>query len=243
MARRATSAAFVGRRAELATLAELAARARDGRPGLAVLAGAAGVGKSRLVREAERAAARAGMLVLRGECLQLGGQDAPYAPLTSALRGVPPEIEEAALDGLAPDALAELALLLPRAPGRERGAPEGGPGRYAQSRLHELLAGVLGRVAERAGGLLLVVEDLHWADRSTLALLSFVRGWARAEPVLVVVTYRTDELRGDHPLRLLLGELVRDERVELLTLEPLGREEVLAQLEGILGGPPDGRIA
>jgi DNA-binding CsgD family transcriptional regulator len=242
MARRAASAAFVGREGELATLADLAAKARRGRPGLAVVAGAAGVGKSRLVREAERAAAQHGMLVLHGECLQLGGQDVPYAPVSNALRGLPEELEAAALAGLAPDALAELALLLPRAPARaDRG--DGGPGRFAQSRLHELLLGLLAGVAEQAGGIVLVVDDLHWADRPTLELLSFVRGWARAEPVLLVVTYRTDELRGDHPLRLLLGELVRDDRVELLSLDPLGRAEVLTQIEAILGRPPDPALA
>jgi DNA-binding CsgD family transcriptional regulator len=127
---------------------------------------------------------------------------------------------------------AELAHLLP-----SLGEPASGPaGQAAQARLFELLLGLLGRLGEQAP-LLLVVEDLHWADRSTRELLGFLVRNLRAERLLVVVTYRSDE---PHPDRLgpYLAELDRSGRVERMELTRLDRAVTVAQLTGILDAVP-----
>jgi len=103
-------------------------------------------------------------------------------------------------------------------------------------RLFELLLGVVHRLAER-GPLLLVVEDLHWADQSTRDLLGFLIRNLRAG-VALVVTYRSDELHRRHPLRPFLGELDRSSRTERLDLGRLGRRELDELLAGILGASP-----
>ena len=91
--------------------------------------------------------------------------------------------------------------------------------------------------------LMLVVEDLHWADRSTLDLVAFLLRTPPAGPVLLAVTYRSDELHRRHPLRPLLASLERVRAVERIELRPFDRPQVAAQLEGILGEPPDREMA
>jgi DNA-binding CsgD family transcriptional regulator len=102
-------------------------------------------------------------------------------------------------------------------------------------RLFELLLGVLHRLAE-GRGLVLVVEDLHWADRSTRDLLAFLHHNLRG-PVALVLTYRSDELHRRHPLRPFLAELERGGRAERLELGPLDRRALAGLLAGILGQP------
>ncbi|HEX8132267.1 MAG TPA: AAA family ATPase, partial [Actinomycetes bacterium] len=138
---------------------------------------------------------------------------------------------------------AELARLLP-----ELGLPAaGGPPPpsldlgSAQGRLFELLLGLLERLAEQRPTVL-VVEDLHWADRSTRDLLAFLHRNLRHGRVLLVLTYRSDELHRRHPLRPWLAELERDRRVERLELGRFDRGEVAAQLTGILGATPPARL-
>ena len=91
--------------------------------------------------------------------------------------------------------------------------------------------------------MLLLIEDLHWADRSTRAALAFLARSLQAERVLVVGTYRPDEMHRRHPLRPLLAELERDPRARRIALEPLTHDELADQLADILGEPPDGRAA
>jgi hypothetical protein len=144
----------------------------------------------------------------------LVGRDAEAAGLTAAVERV--------LDG----ARVELAGLVPEldAP------PPAMPGR-----LFELLLGVLHRLAE-GRGLVLVVEDLHWADRSTRDPLAFLHHNLRG-PVALVLTYRSDELHRRHPLRPFLAELERGGRAERLELGPLDRRALVGLLAGILGQP------
>jgi catechol 2,3-dioxygenase-like lactoylglutathione lyase family enzyme len=139
------------------------------------------------------------------------------------------------LDGVLGDARAELARLVP-----ELGAPAPGPVTTSPARLFELLLGVLERLAER-GPVLLLVEDLHWADRSTRDLLGYLVRNLRAGVVLVL-TYRSDDLHRRHPLRPFLAELDRGRRVERLELAPLGRRELAGLIAGILGHRPSSRL-
>jgi predicted ATPase len=104
-----------------------------------------------------------------------------------------------------------------------------------------LLLGVLDRLAAR-GALLLVVEDLHWADQSTRDLLGFLVRNLRAG-VALLLTYRSDELHRRHPLRPFLGELDRGGRAERLELGRLGRRELGELLAGILGAPAPAALA
>src|SRR4029453_16895993 len=97
--------------------------------------------------------------------------------------------------------------------------------------------GVVGRLAASVP-LLWVMEDQHWADRSPRDLVAFLATALRSGRVLVVVTFRSDELDRRHPLRRLLAELARNRRVERLELPRFTRAELAEQLAGLLGDPP-----
>ena len=232
MATGVTSTRLVGRSMELAQLEAALAEAATGQPSLAFVVGESGVGKSRLVRELETRAAAGGTRVLSGDCVELGEGELAYAPLVTALR---PLVRDAdpVLAGLPPDITAELATLLPglgAARERERGGGD-------QGRVFEALLAVLDGLT-RTSPVLLVIEDLHWADASTRAFLRFLAAALAEEPLLLLATYRPDELHRRHPLRPLLAEL---ERVRALRIDltALTRDELSEQLAGILGSPPE----
>jgi DNA-binding CsgD family transcriptional regulator/tetratricopeptide (TPR) repeat protein len=234
---RVSSPVFVGRDAEAAQLWAAFERARTGSPAAVAVAGEAGVGKTRLVNELLGRVRAQHAFALTGGCLDVGEGVVAYAPLIEALRSLGGAVDPAELERVLGGARAELARLVP-----ELGAPaetgvQAGPGAGAlvPGRLFELVLGVLHRLAER-GPLLLVVEDLHWADRSTRELLGFLVRNLRAG-VALVLTYRSDELHRRHPLRPFLGELDRGGRVERLELGRLGRRELGDLLAGILGEP------
>ncbi len=244
MATRVTSTRFIGRVAELSELEAALADAGDGRPSLAFLAGESGVGKTRLLAELEERAESAGARVLTGDCVELGEGELPYGPLVAALRPLAREGDDG-LTGLPGPARAELATLLPElgpaAPGASLAAPEDERG-AAQRRLFEALLTVLDRLG-RAAPVLLAIEDIHWADRSTRAFLAFLARSLGTERVLAVATYRSDELHRRHPLRPLLAELERDPRARRIELARLDREELADLLADILGAPPEGDLA
>jgi DNA-binding NarL/FixJ family response regulator len=245
VAARVTSTAFVGRAPELAELEAAFRDAAAGRPSLAFVAGESGVGKSRLLAELDARVTAAGALVLAGDCVELGAGELPYAPIVAALR---PLVRDGGADALArlPPALrAELAAVVPGlgAIPASRAAPGSEPPGAAQGRLFEALLALVGELATRAP-LVLVVEDLHWADSSTRAFLAFLARSLCRERLLLVASYRADELHRRHPLRPLLAELEREPRARRIELRRLTRPELAAQLEGILGAaPPDDLVA
>jgi predicted ATPase len=157
MGGRLASPTFVGRIEELQILEAASVRAATTEPAVVLLGGEAGVGKTRLVAElAERITASGGRM-LSGGCLPVGEDSLPYAPIVQSLRPLPDELGPEVLRGLAGPSWVELARLLP-----ELGEPTSGPpGPAAQTRLFELLLGLLGRLAEQTP-ITLVVEDLHW---------------------------------------------------------------------------------
>jgi ATP/maltotriose-dependent transcriptional regulator MalT len=232
MATGVTSTRLVGRSLELAQLEAALADAALGQPSLAFVVGESGVGKSRLVSELQARAGAQGTRVLRGDCVELGEGELAYAPLVTALRPLVRD-GDPVLGALPGDIRAELATLLPglgERRQRERGAGD-------QARVFEALLAVLDGLSHEAP-VLLVIEDLHWADASTRAFLRFLASTLADEPLLLVATYRPDELHRRHPLRPLLAEL---ERVRALRIDLSGltREELGEQLTDILGAPPD----
>jgi DNA-binding CsgD family transcriptional regulator len=234
MASRVSSPVLVGRSAQLALLEAAGQRAAQGRPAVVLIAGEAGVGKSRLVGELAGRADRSGARVLVGGCVALDEGGLPWAPVVDALRGLVRSVEPRVLDALIGIARDELGRLLPEL-GRPRPepAPEGGA---AQARLLELLLDLFGRLG-RDTPLVLVFEDMHWADRASRDLVTFLARRLRDERLLLVLTYRTDELGRRHPLRPLLAELGRSDRVERVDLRPFDRAELSDQLGAILDAP------
>jgi DNA-binding NarL/FixJ family response regulator len=236
------SGRFVGRGEELARLRELLARAAVGEPLVALIGGEAGVGKTRLVEQLAATVGEQGARVLRGGCVPLGEEGLPFAPVVQALRGLARGLDAAELEAVAGPASADLGRLVPDL--AWVGEAAAGPVVVAagQGRLFELLLGVVERLAADAP-LLWVLEDLHWADRSTRDLLAYLAAYLRSGRVLLVGTFRSDELHRLHPLRGLLGELARNRRVRRLQLARFSRAELAEQLAGLLGtNPPAGLV-
>ncbi len=231
----------MGRVGELAEL-ELAAReAAARRPTLVFLGGDSGVGKTRLVGELEHRLSSAGgdaqartARVLRGEGVEQGDGELPYAPLLSALRPLVRE-RHPVLAALAPGSRGQLAALLP---GLDDGTPR--PDRQdpaGQLRLFEAVLELLDRLSETEP-VVLILEDMHWADRSTRSFVAFLARSMRQERVMLLLTYRSDELHRRHALRPLLAELERLERARRVELAPFDRDELTEALADILGDAP-----
>jgi DNA-binding CsgD family transcriptional regulator/tetratricopeptide (TPR) repeat protein len=239
VATRVTSSRLIGREPELAELEAALADAGAQRPSLAFVAGESGVGKSRLLAELERRARQAGARVIGGDCVELGDGELPYAPIVAALRPLA-RAGDPVLDELGPAGRAELARLLP-----ELGPPASDTlddrSGSAQARLFEALLGFLDRLG-RDAPVVLSIEDIHWADSSTRAFVAFLARSLCRERVLVVATYRPDELHRRHPLRPLLAELERGARARRIELPALTRPELTAALDDILGAAADAAL-
>jgi DNA-binding CsgD family transcriptional regulator len=223
---RITSSAFIGRQVELESLLEVFDATLDG-PAVVLLGGEAGIGKSRLVSEFAEHIPEARVLV--GACLELGQAVMPYLPLAGILRQLSRKIgpeETQRLYG------AELLRFLP-----DQGSPSVESGEREQSGLFEAVLALLGRLAETSP-VVLVMEDLHWADRSTLDLLSFVARNLGSMRVMLVGTYRSDEMRRTHALRPVLAELSRLPLVQRIELQPMDEYEVFQLFTAIRGNQP-----
>ena len=233
MASRVSSPILIGRSTELGRLVAAleGARAGDGRAVL--VGGEAGVGKTRLITELTDLARADGAIVLVGGCLVLGDGAHPYAPFAEALRGLIRRAAPEVLEEVLGPARGELARLVPDL-GPAMDPVTSDASGSAQSRLFELVLGVMERLAARST-VVLVIEDLHWADRSTRDLIAFLVRNLRRAAVLLVFTYRSDELHRRHPLLPFLAELGRSDRVERLELRPFDARESAAQLRAIAG--------
>ncbi|MFF5292588.1 helix-turn-helix transcriptional regulator [Paractinoplanes globisporus] len=227
MTAHAHSEVLVGREADLAALRDALKRARSAEPSTVLVGGEAGVGKTRLVEEFRRGLAGEPVRVLTGQCLELGEEGLPFAPFAAALRELVRSEGTGILDGRE----REFARLLP-----ELGPPPE-PGDARRGLLFESVGALL----ERVGGeqpVVLIIEDLHWADRSTRDLIGFLVRSARVPQLLLIGTYRTDELQRGHPLRPFLAELDRVRGVQRHELDRLDREGTAEMLTQILGVEP-----
>ena len=225
------SSTFIGRAVESRLLDALLERAEQGSPQVVLLAGDAGVGKTRLLLALADRARQRGTRVLMGASVELGDIGLAYLPVVDALRELADDPEEARLLAGAAMTAPGLGRLLP---GIE---PAGLPGDgLDQLQVLDAVRAVLVGLAERSP-VLLVLEDLHWADRATRDLVAFLARTLRSGQVTLAVSYRSDELHRRHPLRPLLAELVRLPVVERLELAPFTRSELAEHLEALAGGP------
>lgn len=230
---RAASPVFVGRAAELATLVAAFDAAAGGQSNMVFIGGEAGVGKSRLVEEFLARARSDNAQVLAGGALELGAEGLPFAPFSAALRELVRELGVDTVKSLVPEGT-ELSRLLPEVGGPVARDDTG----WARGELFEAFLLLLERLAEQRP-VVLALEDLHWADRSTRELLVFLLRSLRTARVLLLATYRSDDLHRRHPLRALLAELPRIPRVERIDLERLGRREVAELAAAILEHEPE----
>jgi DNA-binding CsgD family transcriptional regulator/tetratricopeptide (TPR) repeat protein len=234
MAGRLVSPTLVGRASELAALEDALDRAVHGAPAHQLIAGEAGVGKSRLVRETASLAAARGFRVLSGACADVGEGGVPYGPIVEALRTLVRGLEPSAVDSIVGAARGDLARLVPAL----GSAPEPStPTEFVAPRLLDGILGVLQRLAE-VRPVLFIVEDLHWADAATREAIAFLARQLDTDRVLLLMTFRADELHRRHPLLPWIAELERSGRIERVALERLDEDETATLLEAILGEPP-----
>ncbi|WP_405393094.1 AAA family ATPase [Streptomyces sp. NBC_01102] len=230
------SPVFVGRAGELASLTDALARASAGEPQALLIGGEAGVGKTRLVEEFLKAACRREAVVAVGGCVEIGADGLPYAPFSTALRALRHALPEELAEALAGQE-GELARLLPELGEADRAAND----EHGTARLFELAARLLERMSA-ARTVVLVLEDLHWADASTRHLLAYLFRTLRDGRLVVVGTYRADDVHRRHPLRPLLAELDRLRTVRRIELDRFSRSEVGRQLTGILAVTPEAAL-
>lgn len=208
--------------------------AADGKPATVLVAGDAGSGKSRLIGELAVQVRAVGVRVGIGGCVDFGAVGVPYAPLMELLRDLAAQMAPA-WDERAGDLPGELGRLIAASPAAGERGPEGvfgsTPGRFL-----ELLLGLLVQLAESAP-LLMVIEDLHWADPSTRAMMAFLARNLRRCRVAVIGTYRRDALKRRDPLRPLLAELTRA-GADRVDLGGFNRLELRTMLAGISEAPP-----
>jgi DNA-binding NarL/FixJ family response regulator len=233
----------VGRAAELRLLDELLAEMQAGEPVTALVCGEAGSGKTRLVGEVAAAARTRAMRALMGSCTMVGATSLAFAPFAEALRTV---VQELVLEGT--DREHSLAprfarLVATSADATATRYPPGldPRGASAQLGLFEEVLDTLERAAVPSG-LLVVIEDLHWADPSSLGLFEFLSRNLRGMPVALVGTVRTDE-PDDAGFLAWLAEVQRGPRVIRIELEPFGREELGELVAGVLGRAPSAELA
>jgi DNA-binding CsgD family transcriptional regulator len=220
-------APLVGRAEELGRLAHLIGL--DGEPGGHVLLGGdAGVGKSRLIAELCLRAEDAGWHVLLGHCLDFGDSAMPYLPFSEAFGRL--ASEQAGTARALVEASPAIARLLPAHRLLAEAVEQEEPTEPAA--LFDAVSGALTKLGQHAPALL-VVEDVHWADRSTRELLSFLFIRHLGSRVAVVASYRSDDLHRSHPLRTTLIEWGRLATVSRMQLGPLDDRQMRLLIEAL----------
>jgi class 3 adenylate cyclase/tetratricopeptide (TPR) repeat protein len=237
-------ATLVGRGAQLEQLRCHWQDARAGRRQVVVLVGEPGIGKTRLAAEFCRSAYEDGALVLLGRCYE--DSPVPYQPVVEALRHYVSESPLEALRLAVARHRATLAKLLPEL--ADRSAPAAAissgtePPDREQFMLFDAVASLL-RTAADEQPLILVLDDLHWADAPTLLLLRHVVRATEGTPLLILGTYRETEVDEAHPLAGALAELRRARTLQTLRLQGLDEQEVAAMISSQSGRTPPTSVA
>ncbi len=226
---------FVGRETELATLRMAWRAASTGRGNVIFVAGEAGIGKTRLVREMAAEVAAGGGCVLRGACHE-DEWAPPYGPIAEAVTAHVRAVTNVELMrdlGSVGAALAtmvpELAVRLPDLPKMHELQPD-----EERFRLFDAASHFLATLSTRQP-VLLVLDDVHWADRAAIALLRHVARSASRHALCIVATFRDTELATSAPLAGALGTLQRESQLEILRLRGLGHEAIGRMAGAIVG--------
>ena len=230
MITRAVCRILVGREEELSSLEDALLAACRGQGSVVVLAGDAGIGKSRLCAELATRAERIGATVMEGSCSE-ADLALPYLPFLEAIGNYLSTVGTAELRERLGVHVRELAKVFPQladdsVPGNETETPDG------RLRLFEAILALLG-LASAERGLLLIVEDLHWADASTRELLDYLTRRLRNRRMLVLATYRRDEMHRKHPLLPTVQGWQRSRLAQVVELEPLAPEGVARMVSSI----------
>jgi DNA-binding CsgD family transcriptional regulator/tetratricopeptide (TPR) repeat protein len=240
--------AFVGREPELARLAGALERAARGERSRVVLVGGAGVGLSRLLDEVTaRLEGLPGLTLVRGAAHEpLSGE--PYAPVAAALRSSLREVPDDRLPVIVGRAAQILSPLLPEVSERLATLGQGPPpapiisaADQAAGRFSEAVVAVLERLAGE-GTILLVFEDLHWADPGTRRFVETLWRIGRPARLCLVLSYRPEELHLRHPARPLIEVIEADRDAEQIEVGALERREIARLLEGLIGEPPSAAL-
>jgi DNA-binding CsgD family transcriptional regulator len=236
---RLAEAVFVGRQAELGALQGALEDALAGRGRLVMLAGQAGIGKTRLAREFASHAGQHGALALWGRCHESAGAP-PYWPWVQLLRAYVRERQAERVQVEMGAGAADIATIVPEV--RER-LPDLPPPTHfddpeqARFRLFDSVTLFLHNAAA-SYPLVLILDNLHWADKPSLLLLEFLALELGHSRLLVVGTYRDGELSRQHPLSETLGELTRERPLQRLLLHGMSREDVARFMEVTTGAVP-----
>jgi DNA-binding CsgD family transcriptional regulator/tetratricopeptide (TPR) repeat protein len=233
-----SSPIIVGRDGELARVEHALEAAATGLPALILVRGEAGIGKSRLMREAIQRARAGGSAILHGACLDLGGDGLPYLPIVEALRGLARAMPRDQLRDLLGPAGPELSALLPDLSQAEPATnpAAGSTSTVDRARLFERFLGFLDRLGS-AAPVLAVVEDVQWIDPATRDFVTFLVRNITTEHVVAVLTCRTDDLPSGHPILAWMSELGRAPGAIRLDLGRLSSIDLRRQLEAIEDGP------
>ncbi len=230
---------LVGRQRELNTLWSQFEKTTAGRLHVTLVAGEPGIGKTRLLNEIAEHAEQVGGLVLRGGASEAEGMP-PYLPFLEALGGyirtAPLEQLRAQADPIAPI----LATILPELP-RQLGELTPSyplPPEQARLRLYEAVGLFLSTIAV-SRPLLLLLDDLHWADTATLDLLCHMAQHQAASRLCILGAYRSNELASRPALERSILNLTRNRQLMTLALQPLNETGVAELITHLLGVPPD----
>jgi DNA-binding SARP family transcriptional activator len=223
--------ALVGRAPELAGLVALFDDVAAGHGHIVAVLGEAGIGKTRLTEELAARAVERGFQLLVGHCYE-SQQLFPFAPWVDLLRAAEIPADRQLLDALQPVWRTELARLLPELAAGEQQAADEFSGFARSEHLFEAIVQAVAQLSARAP-LVLVLEDLHWADEMSLRLLAKVGRRLRTLPLLLVATAREEELSAATHLRQALQELGRSERLSRLQLAPLSRPDTAALVQAL----------
>jgi DNA-binding CsgD family transcriptional regulator len=228
---------LVGRQREMALLWDLFQAAAKGQPGVALVAGEPGIGKTRLLQAFADRIGQAEAAVLQGGASEAEGMP-PYLPFLEALgqyiRTTTPEVlrlQTGPMASILAAILPELALHLGELP---TGYPL--PPEQARFRLYEAVGNFLKAIA--AGPLVLILDDLHWADTASLDLLGYLARYQGEEPLLFVGAYREGEVAENPGFQRLLAELNRLRLLTPLTIGPLSSADITVLTSAYLAGPP-----
>ena len=243
-----SSPVLVGRAAELAALDVALRRAESGSPAIVLIGGEAGLGKSRLVDEFAVGARASGARVLVGGCVDLGGDGVPYGPFLEVLRALGRELAPEALAELLGDVGLEIVAVAPGferflapadspPPAGESGTQSPAGGAMDQARLFELTLALADRLSSDRP-LVLVLEDVHWSDPASRDLLAYLARNLKQVRLMIIATFRSDDLARGDPLLAKLAEMERFPSVERIDLKPLSLAEQRDQLVAILGRRP-----